>query len=58
MVAAVLPGQTCVLEARTNLLQDAWTALSTNTAQAGGALTLTAAAAATSQERFYRLRYQ
>jgi F5/8 type C domain len=58
LTVAVLEGQTCVLEACTNLSVGGWTAVSTNTAVANGALTLTDASPGTNQSCFYRLRYQ
>jgi fibronectin type 3 domain-containing protein len=58
VVTTVAQGQTCVLEARTNLILGGWTAVVTNTALANGPLILTDASAGTNQGCFYRLRYQ
>jgi fibronectin type 3 domain-containing protein len=58
VVATVVQGQTCVLEARTNLILGEWFAVATNTALADGPLTLTDVSAGTNQGCFYRLRYQ
>jgi hypothetical protein len=58
LVAIVSQGQTCVLEARTNLTLGGWMAVTTNTALVNGPLTLSDPSAGTNQIRFYRLRYQ
>lgn len=58
VVAAVAPGQVCVLEARTNLAAGGWIAVTTNLALGNGPLTLTDPSAGTNQSGFYRLRYQ
>jgi hypothetical protein len=58
ITTTVAQGQTCVLEARTNLVLGGWTAVVTKTALASGPLALTDASAGTKQGCFYRLRYQ
>src|SRR5262249_52987011 len=58
VVTTVAQGQTCVLEACTNLTPGGWTAVATNTALVNGPLTLTDNSAATNPTCFYRVRYQ
>jgi hypothetical protein len=58
IVTTVAQGQTCVLEACTNLALGGWTAATTNTALVNGPLTLTDTSAAARPVSFYRVRYQ
>jgi fibronectin type 3 domain-containing protein len=58
IVTTVAQGQTCVLEARTNLSLGQWTAVATNMALVNGPLTLTDASASTNPGCFYRVRYE